>query len=220
MTSVRFFCELLAEGAGKHEDASLFSLVSLWLGEFPLVNGSFEVQSLFSLIPINKFLQLSYQLFAKFYSLCNGDSTCSKNVSCLHYICKGLFDAFPKNVFWQVFAIFKSIPSALREKVVANHLFAEITSQLEFVASSLIQFAFDPVNEEATQQSTVRIPPKLSIGKIKDFEHVPVLTASANDSNMPFITSYSRTFRVIGGMNLPKVVECLASDGKVYKQLV
>jgi ataxia telangiectasia mutated family protein len=37
---------------------------------------------------------------------------------------------------------------------------------------------------------------------------------------MVTISRFSDTFSLAGGLNLPKIIECIGSDGQYYKQLV
>jgi hypothetical protein len=37
---------------------------------------------------------------------------------------------------------------------------------------------------------------------------------------MVTISKFSDTFSLAGGLNLPKIIECIGSDGRHYKQLV
>lgn len=41
-----------------------------------------------------------------------------------------------------------------------------------------------------------------------------------NDEMFPTVYSFGEGFKVIGGINLPKVIECIGSDGRRYRQLV
>lgn len=38
--------------------------------------------------------------------------------------------------------------------------------------------------------------------------------------NLVTISSFKREFRLAGGMNLPKIIDCVGSDGKERRQLV
>lgn len=65
------------------------------------------------------------------------------------------------------------------------------------------------------------------LGSISDFGLVRVPSVlnnfrSNNDhyQNEPFIALFREKFHVAGGINHPKIIVCLGSDGKEYKQLV
>jgi ataxia telangiectasia mutated family protein len=34
------------------------------------------------------------------------------------------------------------------------------------------------------------------------------------------VKKFNSTFTLAGGLNLPKIIDCIGSDGKLYKQLV
>lgn len=38
--------------------------------------------------------------------------------------------------------------------------------------------------------------------------------------NLVTISSFKREFRLAGGINLPKIIDCVGSDGKERRQLV
>ncbi|PWZ01140.1 hypothetical protein BCV70DRAFT_90358 [Testicularia cyperi] len=72
----------------------------------------------------------------------------------------------------------------------------------------------------------LRMPPsgELRLSRLRNL-HVPVATAdleidvSCRYDNFTSITRYSDTFTTAGGIHLPKISECLGSDGRRYKQL-
>lgn len=40
------------------------------------------------------------------------------------------------------------------------------------------------------------------------------------NSSLIRVAGFSPDFRLVGGINLPKVISCLGTDGKLYRQLV
>ena len=72
----------------------------------------------------------------------------------------------------------------------------------------------------------IQLPAALWISKIKDLQHVPVPTAdlkvdpSGNYSRISYIRKFNPTFKLAGGVNLPKIISCTGSDGKNSRQLV
>ena len=69
------------------------------------------------------------------------------------------------------------------------------------------------------------IPKDQDILRLRDI-HVPVMTAytpldaTTKYTNCVWIQRYEPVFSTAGGVNLPKIVVCLGSDGRKYKQLV
>lgn len=69
------------------------------------------------------------------------------------------------------------------------------------------------------------VPAGQLITKIRNIS-VPVITchtpldSTLGYKNCVWITKYESTFETAGGLNLPKISQCLGSDGQSYKQLV
>ncbi len=78
----------------------------------------------------------------------------------------------------------------------------------------------------AIKKGALRMPPstELRLSKMRNLD-VPVATARLEiDPTLQYetfvsITRYSDTFTTAGGIHLPKISECIGSDGKRYKQL-
>ncbi|KAF6332533.1 ATM serine/threonine kinase [Rhinolophus ferrumequinum] len=85
-------------------------------------------------------------------------------------------------------------------------------------------------NLDATQWKTLRkgitIPADQPITKLKNLEDVIVPTMeikvdpTGEYGNLVTIQSFKAEFRLAGGINLPKIIDCLGSDGKERRQLV
>jgi serine-protein kinase ATM len=69
------------------------------------------------------------------------------------------------------------------------------------------------------------VPPAVTIKKIKNL-NIPVMTMSITvDPTMRYdncvcISGYESKFQTAGGINLPKIIVCIGTDGRHYKQLV
>nr|XP_019570457.1 PREDICTED: serine-protein kinase ATM isoform X1 [Rhinolophus sinicus]XP_019570459.1 PREDICTED: serine-protein kinase ATM isoform X1 [Rhinolophus sinicus]XP_019570460.1 PREDICTED: serine-protein kinase ATM isoform X1 [Rhinolophus sinicus]XP_019570461.1 PREDICTED: serine-protein kinase ATM isoform X1 [Rhinolophus sinicus] len=85
-------------------------------------------------------------------------------------------------------------------------------------------------NLDATQWKSLRkgitIPADQPITKLKNLEDVIVPTMeikvdpTGEYGNLVTIQSFKAEFRLAGGVNLPKIIDCLGSDGKERRQLV
>nr|CAG4718483.1 unnamed protein product [Naegleria fowleri] len=94
---------------------------------------------------------------------------------------------------------------------------------------AIIQLAFLELSPEQkrNQSSSHKLSTQLLISKITSLS-IPVLTAdipiiSSGDYNMPTlpcIQGFANTFSLAGGLNLPKIITCIASNGSKYRQLV
>ncbi|EST09037.1 PIK-related kinase, FATC [Kalmanozyma brasiliensis GHG001] len=81
-------------------------------------------------------------------------------------------------------------------------------------------------NSGAIKKGALRMPPsgELRLARLRNLD-VPVATArldidpTCRYENFVSIVRYSETFTTAGGIHLPKISECIGSDGKRYKQL-
>uniref|UniRef100_A0A452TSK9 Serine-protein kinase ATM n=1 Tax=Ursus maritimus TaxID=29073 RepID=A0A452TSK9_URSMA len=77
-----------------------------------------------------------------------------------------------------------------------------------------------------TQRKGISIPADQPITKLKNLEDVVVPTTeikvdpTGEYRNLVTIQSFKAEFRLAGGLNLPKIIDCLGSDGKERRQLV
>ncbi len=90
---------------------------------------------------------------------------------------------------------------------------------------ALIRLAYTPV--EKSIKGAVKLKTSEPIRKVKDVEHIPVLTAPlphpqrrGGDQGFVGIHSYEESFSLVGGVNAPKRIKCRGTDGKWYTQLV
>ena len=92
-----------------------------------------------------------------------------------------------------------------------------------------IQLAFLQLSEEQKREQSTpkKLSSQLLITNIKR-PVIPILTADVpicahdayNLKDIPFIENFSQNFSLAGGINLPKIISCVASNGQVYRQLV
>jgi len=108
---------------------------------------------------------------------------------------------------------------------------ARIIHHMELMCTAYIELAnfTQPIPQgKKTQQQKKEIPIErnLQIAKILDLIEIPVTTYElpvnprCDYSEFPYIVKFKSTLKYVGGINLPKVVQCLGSDGRFYTQLV
>ncbi|XP_076969163.1 serine-protein kinase ATM isoform X2 [Tamandua tetradactyla] len=77
-----------------------------------------------------------------------------------------------------------------------------------------------------TQRKGINIPADQPITKLKNLEDVVVPTMEIKVDptgaygNLVTVQSFKTEFRLAGGLNLPKIIDCIGSDGKERRQLV
>ncbi|KZT27904.1 hypothetical protein NEOLEDRAFT_1059985 [Neolentinus lepideus HHB14362 ss-1] len=100
--------------------------------------------------------------------------------------------------------------------------------RIEILCNASLQWAKYPIKKNSkydrSQKAPFQVPDNLLIRQIHDLE-VPVMTAETPvDPTMQYsrcvwISHYETTFETAGGVNLPKIINCIGSDGEKYKQL-
>ena len=82
---------------------------------------------------------------------------------------------------------------------------------------------FDVSQYKSARALGTKVALPRSMAALRDKKHVAVLTAAISaDSTAPppKIHSFESEFTLVGGVNMPKIVVCIGSDGVRYKQLV
>jgi len=121
--------------------------------------------------------------------------------------------------------------SAMLNSVMKHRHLAHLIKEVEFLSEAYIELAalkFSANDRKKLINNKKPIPfgSKLKLSKIKELERVPIATKSlpvdptCEYKNIVYIQGYKPSFQLIGGINLPKVLECMGNDGKIYKQLV
>ncbi len=120
---------------------------------------------------------------------------------------------------------------ALQDKVkAARDLLAKVRRQkpslvkgVEQLCDSYIDLAYHDVTAFKAQRGPLKLPTSCPLLKVKDVaiptSEVPV-DRSCCYKDVLTINRFDTFFQLAGGVNLPKVVTCVGSDGKRKKQLV
>lgn len=103
-------------------------------------------------------------------------------------------------------------------------------NNVELVCRASLQWAQYPIKAEydaaskAGRPKPTQVPARLQILAIKDIK-VPVITAAlpidatCRYDDCVWISRYEDRFATAGGVNVPKITNCIGSDGCAYKQL-
>ncbi|XP_064297316.1 serine-protein kinase ATM isoform X2 [Phalacrocorax carbo] len=103
---------------------------------------------------------------------------------------------------------------------------AHMVRNVEVLCDAYITLANVDVTPWKTQRKGIRIPADQPITKLKNLEEVVVPTMeikvdpTGQYENLVTIRSFKPEFRLAGGVNLPKIIDCVGSDGKERRQLV
>ena len=113
----------------------------------------------------------------------------------------------------------KAIIAKLRKKK------GPLVQSMEQLSEAYIDVAYYDVSAHKTVRTGIKFPStcpllRLSKGQVA----IPTLDLDIDKScdyrNITFLESFDGCFQLAGGVNLPKIVTCIGSDGKRRKQLI
>uniref|UniRef100_A0A8C2WUR8 non-specific serine/threonine protein kinase n=1 Tax=Cyclopterus lumpus TaxID=8103 RepID=A0A8C2WUR8_CYCLU len=97
---------------------------------------------------------------------------------------------------------------------------------LERLCDAYIILAYMDASKHKTEKKALPIPADQPIMQIKDLDEVTIPTMeikvdpSGCYDNLVTVRSFMPHYRLVGGVNLPKIIDCVGSDGKSRRQLV
>ncbi|KAL6075751.1 non-specific serine/threonine protein kinase [Balamuthia mandrillaris] len=100
----------------------------------------------------------------------------------------------------------------------------QLIESMSALIDAYIELAFLDVSKD--KHVTTPLALSTSIKRIREMSDVPIPTMSVpvqpdgDYDSIPHVRKFVPTFTLAGGLNLPKIVECIGSDGYFYKQLV
>uniref|UniRef100_A0A8D2N0D0 non-specific serine/threonine protein kinase n=1 Tax=Zonotrichia albicollis TaxID=44394 RepID=A0A8D2N0D0_ZONAL len=103
---------------------------------------------------------------------------------------------------------------------------APMVRDMEALCDAYITLANLDCTQWKSERKGISIPADQPIIKLKNLEDVAVPTMeikvdpTGQYENLVTISSFKREFRLAGGINLPKIIDCVGSDGKERRQLV
>ncbi|XP_033740359.1 serine-protein kinase ATM-like [Pecten maximus] len=107
-----------------------------------------------------------------------------------------------------------------------NNSVANIVKDMEKLCLAYIELANYPVTKYKAETKPIPFPGMLKLPAVKDLRNIAVPTMeipvdrSGNYTNITYIHKFQPTFKLAGGINLPKIISCIGSDGSSYRQLV
>jgi ataxia telangiectasia mutated family protein len=231
---------LTAQAGDNHDLHVVFRVVSLWFNNSDTKDINVAVFNLLKnkQIPARKFLPLIYQIASRL-SATSSTSLFEKAVQAL---VRNICLEHPHQSLYQVFALKNGDKVTVKEK--SNHKVdtdkiqaaqqvidflkqqqgvKDIVEETEKLIDAYVELAFIPLDPKKYRNHTdpLAISEKTRIRRIRDLSRVVVPTIEEQDvKQLPTVVGFEPAFRLAGGINLPKIVKCLASDGKHYRQLV
>ncbi|CAA7402290.1 unnamed protein product [Spirodela intermedia] len=227
---------------GKYDMRVVFRLISLWFN-FPsrpnvvksMLRAVNEIQS-------HKFIPLVYQIASRMGSSKEGKGPVTFQAVLVSLVKKMAID-HPYHTLFQLLALANgdrvkdkqrsrnSFIVDMDKKLAAENLLNELSSyhgpiirQMKQMVDIYIKLAEVETKKEETNR---RIPLPREIRSVRHLELVPVVTATFpvdpscqyGEGSFPHFKGLGDSIVVMNGINAPKVVECLGSDGCKYRQL-
>ncbi|XP_060082468.1 serine-protein kinase ATM-like [Ylistrum balloti] len=103
---------------------------------------------------------------------------------------------------------------------------AHIVKDMEKLCLAYIELANYPVTKYKAETKPIPFPSLLKLPAVKDLRNIAVPTVeipvdrSGRYTNITYIHNFQPTFKLAGGINLPKIISCMGSNGRSYCQLV
>ncbi|XP_024973398.1 serine/threonine-protein kinase ATM isoform X4 [Cynara cardunculus var. scolymus] len=226
----------------KYDVRVVFRLVSLWFGLCTrqiVVNGMLstikEVQSY-------KFIPLVYQIASRLGSSKDSQGPNTFQFALVSLLKKMAID-HPYHTIFQLLALANgdrvkdkqssrnSFVVDMDKKYAAESLLKELSSYHEAVIRQMKQMVEIYIRlaelETKREDTNKKIALPRDIRSVRQLELVPVVTSSFpvdpscqyDEGSFPHFKGLADSVTIMNGINAPKVVECLGSDGKKYRQL-
>ncbi|KAJ0603861.1 putative non-specific serine/threonine protein kinase [Helianthus annuus] len=226
----------------KYDVRVVFRLVSLW---FSLCTRQIVVDGMFSTIKevqSYKFIPLVYQIASRLGSSKDSQGPNTFQFALVSLLKKMAID-HPYHTIFQLLALANgdrvkdkqrsrnSFVVDMDKKYAAESLLKELSShhgavirQMKQMVEIYIRLAELETKREDTNKK-IALPRE--IRSVRQLELVPVVTSSFpvdpscqySEGSFPHFKGLADSVTIMNGINAPKVVECLGSDGKRYRQL-
>ncbi|XP_064968170.1 serine/threonine-protein kinase ATM-like isoform X2 [Musa acuminata AAA Group] len=227
---------------GKYDLKVVFRLVSLWFNFYSRQNVVEEMISTLKEVQSYKFIPLVYQIASRLGSSKDGQGSTNFQIALVSLIRKMAID-HPYHTIFQLLALANgdrvkdkqrsrnSFIVDMDKKLAAENLLSELSTyhgaligQMKQLVEIYIKLAELETRKEETNK---RVPLPREIRSLQQLELVPVVTATVpvdpscqyREGSFPHFRSLADSIMVMNGINAPKVVECLGSDGQIYRQL-
>ncbi|XP_074663108.1 serine-protein kinase ATM-like [Tubulanus polymorphus] len=224
---------------GDKNDLRVFRLVSLWFDNPSQNDVTTAMKTAADTIQSHKFLPLMYQLAARMSQNMDDCQTI------LQKIIKQTAISHPHHTLYVIIALAhakkdaeflkESAPSEKEDRVLAAQKMvtelrqsrcAHILSDIEKLCLAYIELANINVKKYSKQKSPINLPANILLRQLKELTNVAVPTKelaidpTCQYENIVYVTGFHTQFNLAGGINLPKIITCIGSDGKNCKQLV
>lgn len=224
-------------------DMCTFRLCGLWFANTTHSGINAKIDAHIKQVPSHKFLGLVYQLSARMSAEREGDERDFQKV--LEKLILKMATEHPYHCLYQIIALknggdgskgrsSSSSRGETAQSAAAKHVLAKLKANanlsalmqnMDALADAYIDLALHRFEQKADKKR-FKFERKWKISSMQDLEGVPVFTkelpvdpSGKSYRDLPYVLGFKSEFWSPGGVNQPKVVECLASDGKSYMQV-
>lgn len=209
-----------------------FRVLSLWFENRELKKVNTLLERCLSEVPCHKFLNLVYQLSARLADI-SLDATKFQPVlqGCLQrMLCK-----HTHHTIHQLLALrnstsdTQSISKAVAAKKIIDTVRHSSSKQAKlFESYDLICVSYIELASKRAPKKKMHVDLKSSQSKLISghFHSIPVPTIEipinpdSDYTHVICVSKFESRYQLVGGVNQPKLISCLGSDGKIYRQLV
>ncbi|PRP78734.1 putative ataxia telangiectasia mutated [Planoprotostelium fungivorum] len=231
--AIDYYCKCLIYGE-TYNIRAIFRLCSLWFNNTLKEDVNKLLEKEIGDIPSRKFIPLMYQIASRMNA--SENTTFQKligdilEMSCTQH---------PHHTLYQLFALSNGSKvdgngkgrgrlTVDQDKInAAMRKHRQLLKEMTFLIDCYIELAFLDCSSKKKEKGGIPLPGLIK--KIDRQQLVPVTTVQipvnrdgdyTDPHAIPFITGFGDTYSLVGGLNLPKLIICHASNGKRYKQLV
>ena len=99
-----------------------------------------------------------------------------------------------------------------------------LVKSVEQLCDAYIDLAYYDVSSQKTQRGPIKLPTSCPLLKLKERVVIPTVDLAVDRicqyNDAVYIQRFEPYFQLAGGVNLPKIVTCVGSDGKRRRQLI
>ncbi|KAL0315150.1 UNVERIFIED_CONTAM: Serine/threonine-protein kinase ATM [Sesamum calycinum] len=207
----------------KYDIRVVFRLVSLW---FSLSTRQIIVDSMLSIIKevqSHKFILLVYQIASRMGGTKDSSGPTSFQFALLSLVKKMALD-HPYHTIFQLLALANG--DRIKDKQRSRNSFV-VDVDKKIAAEDLLRELSSYHGPIIRQDTNKRVTLPRELRSVRQLELVPVITSNFPvdrtcqypEGSFPHFKGLGDSVTIMNGINAPKVVECLGSDGKRYRQL-
>jgi serine-protein kinase ATM len=211
----------------------MFRVCSLWFSNSNSKQVNKLLQPKLKLIAAHKFLPLVYQIVSRLNQ--STDARAQQFQAVLEALVMRLGKEYPHHCLCQLFALSatdNSAKSSSASRILSTlegTQIRAIVKQLRVVIREYMMLAnLDVSQYKNNRKLGLKVALPRSMTALRNQSHVAVLTANLNNRlgkpqalvSIPSIAHFENDFSLVGGVNMPKTIICVGSDGVRYKQLV